>query len=76
MKNVEGTACNLAFGNFIQEKRKNKGLSQMEVATSIGLTQSYFSRLESGERSADLAIAINLFRKLDVNPMEFFSRYL
>lgn len=76
MKNVESAACNLAFGRFIQEIRKSKGLSQMEVASKTGLTQSHFSRLESGERSADLAIAINLFRELGINPMEFFSRYL
>lgn len=76
MKLVDAAACNNAFGNFIREKRQSKGLSQMELASSIGLTQSHFSRLESGERSADLAMMINLFRELNVNPMEFLSRYM
>ena len=75
MKTVTSSACNIALGNFIKEKRRSKKLSQLEVASSLGLTQSYFSRIESGERSVDPAIMINLFHLLDVQPMEFFSQY-
>ena len=34
------------FGTFIAQLRKEKGLTQKEVAGMLGISQSYISRLE------------------------------
>ena len=37
------------IGNFIAEKRKEKGLTQKELAEKIGVTDKAVSKWESGE---------------------------
>jgi transcriptional regulator with XRE-family HTH domain len=37
------------LGNLLKDKRKAAGLSQSELATEIGLSRPYVSRLERGE---------------------------
>ena len=37
----------------LRELRKKKGLSQLKLATDLGMNQNSISRYESGEREAD-----------------------
>lgn len=57
------TIYNKEYCDFIQSlcsERKRLGLSQLEVASQIGMTQSEISKIESCERRID----INEFRLL------------
>jgi transcriptional regulator with XRE-family HTH domain len=39
---------------LLRDERKRLGLSQLEVANSIGMTQSEISKIESTERRVDI----------------------
>ena len=49
----------------LEEIRKAKGLSQIEVANAIGMTQAYVSGLESGKKSPSFETLVKLARALD-----------
>lgn len=62
------TIYNQEYCNFISalcSERKRLGLSQLEVATLIGMTQSDMSKIESCERRVDiyeLKSLLNVYR--------------
>ena len=61
--NRANTIYNKEYCDFIQSlcsERKRLGLSQLEVASQVGMTQSEISKIESCERRID----INEFRLL------------
>ena len=64
----------------IQEKRIAYGLSQDAVASSIGITRSYYSKIETGCRivSDDMKVLIeNMLEKLNPDlPLEFLFDYV
>lgn len=41
----------MKVGEVIRTLRKNKKLTQLELCEKIGITQTYLSQLESGEKS-------------------------
>ena len=43
---------------YLRELRKRKGLSQQNVADSIGTVQQYYSAIELGERQANMSLSI------------------
>lgn len=47
------------------------GLTQVQVAASLGLPQSFVSKCESGERRID-AVELERFAKLYGKPVAFF----
>ena len=55
------------FGGFIRDGRLSKQLSQKELATAMGMDQSYLSLLEKGLRRADLELAFRLCSHLDLD---------
>lgn len=59
------------IGGRIQLRRKKMGISQKELAESIGITASYLSNIERGVSAASLDLIIILSLKLKVTP-DFF----
>ncbi|WP_299440757.1 XRE family transcriptional regulator [uncultured Rhodospira sp.] len=56
------------FGLKIREKRKTLGLTQAEVARSVGISTSYFNLIERGKRSIGGALLLRIARALDLDP--------
>lgn len=63
------------FGLFIKEKRINRGLSQGEAATLLGISQAAYSRYESGDRKIDLPTLKKIAKMLKFKPGEFLDNY-
>ena len=63
------------FGNFIKEKRIEKGLSQVEVAKILNISQQAYSRYELGTREPGLQMILDLAKILGFHPGDFFDLY-
>ncbi|TKH22864.1 helix-turn-helix transcriptional regulator [Bacillus wiedmannii] len=57
------------LGNIIKESRKNKGLLQVEVAKSTGISRNYLSDIENDRYVPSLKtfLRIAYFLELDLN---------
>ena len=65
---------NLAkIGKFIQELRKEKGLTQEELAEKLGITKNAVSKWERGISLMDLSLLKPLSEILDVSITEILS---
>lgn len=76
MREINTKDCHVKFGNFIKDARNNQKLYQAEVAEQLGITQSYLSRIESGERDIDLALAMKLCKVLKLDFQEFVKEFI
>ena len=76
MKTIDAKDCHVAFGKYIKMSRERKGLSQSEVANILGVSQPYYSRIESGLRDVDLAFAFKICDVIGVDIRDFANRYL
>lgn len=61
------------FGKRIQSLRKDKGLSQEDMAYSAGLDRTYVSGIERGVRNPSLKNIGRLAEVLKVSLKELFS---
>ena len=60
----------------VESGRSSKNISQAEMARSIGISRQYLCNIESGERKADVELALKFAEYLK-HPKEFFiSRLL
>ena len=55
----------------LKQARKEASLEQIEVAKKLGRTQSFISKLESGQRRIDL-VQLKAFAKLYKKKIEYF----
>lgn len=55
----------------LKQARSEAKLEQTEVAKKLGVTQSYVSKLESGQRRIDL-VQLKELAKLYKKPLEYF----
>ncbi len=62
-----------AFGRRLQEIRKRRGLSQVEVAQRLGIHQSLISQYERGYLRLHGALLVRLAVVLDTTPDEILS---
>ncbi|WP_077075173.1 helix-turn-helix transcriptional regulator [Aedoeadaptatus urinae] len=53
------------MGNRIKQIRKEKGLTQRELAYELSVTRQYISLLERGEAQATISVAIEIANKLN-----------
>jgi putative transcriptional regulator len=58
--------------NNIAVIRKNKGISQKELAKSLGITHWWLNHIESGKRNPSLGVAKSIAEKLDVKISDIF----
>lgn len=63
----------LAFLGQLREVRIEQGVSQEELATRLGTTQSFISKCERGERRIDLVEARLFCEALDVDFIGFVT---
>ncbi len=60
-------------GQFLQELRKEKGLTQEQLAAEMGVTRRTVSRWETGNNAPDLDILIELSDFYDVDLREILN---
>lgn len=62
------------FGAKLRELRKKRGLSQIKLATAAGISPSYLSRIERGERGLPHpATLASLAKSLSVNVADLLN---
>jgi len=61
------------LGTIIKNSRKQKGQTQLEFATSCGITQTYLSQIENNNKEPNLATLKEISNKLEIPlPILFF----
>ncbi len=60
-------------GSFISEMRKEKGLTQKQLADQVGVSDKAVSRWETGKGLPDTSIMPELCKALDINVNELLS---
>lgn len=68
------TSDQLAFGRAVRELRKERGVSQEELADEIGLHRTYIGSIERGERNVGLNNVIRIASALDVRASGLMAR--
>ena len=63
----------IKIGKFLQELRKEKGLTQEQLAEQVGVARRTISRWETGSNMPDLDILIELSDFYDVDLRELLS---
>ena len=60
--------------NCIKEIRKRKGITQVELAKRLGISQGAIQKLETGERGLDLDWMEKIAKALEVKPWELLPK--
>ena len=55
-----------AFGSAVRRARKDRGLSQVELAARARVGRPWLSELETGKRTAELGRALSVLNALDL----------
>ena len=66
----------LAFGRVLQKARKDRGVSQQELALDCGLDRTFISLLERGKRQPSLTTLVTLGTSLDLGADELVRKTL
>ena len=61
--------------SMLRDLRKGAGLTQVALAESLGVPQSFVSKYESGERRLDLLELQLVCRALEVSLVSFVKRF-
>lgn len=64
----------LAFGQRVKYLRKNKGLSQEEMAALAGIDRSYMGHIERGEKNITLTKIYQISDALGIDVADLFPR--
>lgn len=56
-----------AIGRRVRSARKNRGLSQQELADQSGLSRKFIGELEAGKDGASLGLALKVINHLDID---------
>ena len=62
----------MEFGRMLKQLRKERGLSQDELAALLGTTKQVISRYENAQRMPRLSVVSDYARKLNV-PLSLLS---
>jgi transcriptional regulator with XRE-family HTH domain len=62
------------FGRRVRELRKERKLSQIELAAKVGIDRSYMGFLERGERNPSLEVIAKIAEALSVTPDELLKK--
>jgi transcriptional regulator with XRE-family HTH domain len=69
--NWESTAKK-AFGDKLRSLRKERSMSQEDLAFKCGLDRTYIGGVERGERNISLINILKITKALGISPKEFF----
>ena len=58
----------------VREVRNRKSLSQLELASLAGISQSFLASLESGKKQPSVSTILKLAKALEINPGDLFPR--
>ena len=58
--------------NHVREFRKNMGLSQLELAKSIGVSRQTINMIENNKHNPTLELCLNLAKALDTDLNSLF----
>jgi len=61
------------FGIILKEKRKERGLTQEELADRAGIHRTYVAGIEGGHRNPSLKNIYRLAKALKIEIKEFFK---
>jgi putative transcriptional regulator len=61
----------MRFGKIVQMVRKERGLTQTELAFRLGITGAYLSEIENGRKLPPIDRTIEIARTLNVNVERF-----
>ena len=62
----------MLFGEKVKQLRKEKGLTQTELAEAVGVGTSHISHIETGSGKASLETLIQIINALDCSADELF----
>ena len=57
----------------LKEVRKNKNLTQLQVANKLNIESSYYTIIERGQRTPSLGIALKIKEILNYNDDDIFK---
>jgi transcriptional regulator with XRE-family HTH domain len=66
---------NIAFGNYLKSIRLEKGFTQMDLASLIGVNPQNISAIERGEVTPSIYWIYNLSKCLDISFKHFLSEF-
>ena len=61
------------IGKELKNLRVEKGLSQEQLALSVGLDRTYISSVELGKRNVTIASLEKILKGLDLTVLDFFE---
>jgi len=61
---------NIKFGNKVQKRRKELGLSQEELAHKIGIHRNHMGRIERGETNPPLSTVSKISKTLKTKSLK------
>jgi len=68
------TPRQLLLQSLLVEARKDKGLTQAELATALGKPQSFVAKYENGERRIDVIEFVDITAVLGVSTADLLAR--
>lgn len=59
--------------NALKKARKDKGMTQAQLAEALGKPQSFIAKVENGERRLDVVEFVHLARLVGVEPISVLN---
>ncbi len=72
-KNIELTPLQQQLTNTVRQMRRERGMSQLELAVSIDVSRSRVSNVESGKASYSLANLDKISKVFHCSMKDFFT---
>jgi len=76
MGNTIRSPRQLKLQAIMRAKRKERGLTQAELAARLGKPQSFVAKYETGERRLDVVELLRVSAQLDCDPVEIMTDLL
>lgn len=70
---MERNTILVQFGKTVQQKRKEKGLSQEQLAENAGLHRTYIGMIERAEKNITLLNIVKIAKALEINIQDLFT---